>query len=231
MPFAVPLPEGGPLRNERKFPCAALTPLGTRALVASLPGAFRAAFPDRRVNSLYLDSADRTFHGENLAGVPARVKARIRWYGPLSGRVRPTLELKIKQGHLGRKVTAKLPELDLVFPAAPRLLHETARDLPGLPPALREFLRPLSPAVLNRYRRSYFVSACGRFRLTVDFDLDAFALDGRPLRRLDGPGSVIELKYAPEHDGDARSISSALPFRLSRHSKYVDALDRARAGA
>lgn len=218
------LPVDATLRHERKFLCGPLSEGEAAALALALPGGFRRAHPDRAVNSLYLDGEARPMFHENLDGHPERVKARIRWYGPLEGEARPVLEFKIKHGHLGRKAAFPLPAFVFALPAGPERLLEATLVPPALPEAARELLRPLSPAALVRYTRAYFVSACGRFRLTVDRDLSARTPEGRPL-----PGAaraVLELKYAPADDGDARDITAALPFRLARHSKYADALAR-----
>ena len=63
------------------------------------PALFREVYPDRTVNSLYLDSPARRDYFQHVNGVANRVKTRLRWYGPLTGPVeRPTLERKFKRG-------------------------------------------------------------------------------------------------------------------------------------
>jgi len=214
-------PPGGAFRHERKFILPPLSPAEAREFVARLPGRFRATYPDRRVNSLYLDAEDLPLLRQNVAGAPERAKARIRWYGPLAGPASPVLEFKIKRGHLGRKVAHPLPELDLAHPGAAAALLAHARAAAALSDWAREFIAPLRPARFTRYGRSYFASACGRFRLTLDRDLELFDPAGRALPLERPRDTILELKYAPEDDGEARAVAAALPARLARHSKYV----------
>ena len=59
---------------------------------------FSEVFEERKVNNIYLDSADFENCRAHLAGEPERFKIRIRWYGETFGVVRkPVLEFKIKK--------------------------------------------------------------------------------------------------------------------------------------
>ena len=48
-------------------------------------------------------------------------------------------------------------------------------------------------------------------------------------RREERYSKVFELKYEPEHDEEARRISSWFPFRMTRSSKYVTGLQLVRS--
>ena len=98
---------------ERRYELKLVTPeieLATvRSWVRLHPAGFRTAFPPRRVNSIYLDTPGYRNLSENLAGMPDRQKLRLRWYGQMSDVVEnPMLEMKIKEGHMGRKRQQKL---------------------------------------------------------------------------------------------------------------------------
>ncbi len=214
-------PPGGVFRHERKFILPPLSPAEARELAVRLPGRFRATYPDRRVNSLYLDAEDLPLLHQNVAGAPERAKARIRWYGGFAGVAAPSLEFKIKRGHLGRKVTHPLPEVALAHPGGAEALLAAARTAASLSEWAREFVAPLRPARFTCYTRAYFASACGRFRVTLDRDLALLDPAGRELPIAAPRDTILELKYAPEDDAEARSIAAALPARLARHSKYV----------
>ena len=99
-----------------------------------------------------------------------------------------------------------------------------------LPDALSTEARAQVAVLLNRYRRSYFLSADGRFRLTVDSQLEF-----RPVGRLESPRLaralerdtvVVELKYDADLDLEAERIASAFPFRVTKSSKYAAGIER-----
>lgn len=68
---------------------------------------FRPHFPDRQVNSLYLDTPHLERYEENLSGISVRKKVRIRWYDILDNAKSAKLEFKHRQGGKGYKVTFK----------------------------------------------------------------------------------------------------------------------------
>jgi hypothetical protein len=60
--------------------------------------AFRKSFPDRQINSIYLDDYSFSSLEESLEGNCIRTKTRIRWYDIPRTQVRAVLELKKKKG-------------------------------------------------------------------------------------------------------------------------------------
>src|SRR5664279_765599 len=123
------------------------------------------------VNNLYLDSLEFRDYHDHVNGVAHRSKTRLRWYGAWSGRIAtPSLEHKLKCGLVSGKVSHRLPPLSMNgHVSRPDL--EAAFDGANLPELARLALHHLQPSLLNRYQRQYFQSADGRFRLTVDSDL------------------------------------------------------------
>jgi hypothetical protein len=217
-------------RCEWKFLAPRLSLAEVLAVVKRHPALFHETYPARVVNNLYLDSAARRDYCDHLNGAPNRTKTRIRWYGPLTGRIeRPNLERKIKRGSVSGKTVCPLSPLDVNGSIAPPDL-DAALDGPNVPANLRLALRHLEPAVVNRYHRHYFQSADGCFRLTADSGLQFFGLHHgtgwmTPLPSRPVP-VIVELKYVPYHAGIAAAITNALPFRLARCSKYVLGIER-----
>lgn len=228
-----PLPPN--LRYERKFLAESMSLAETLALVLRHPALFREAYPPRSVNNIYLDSpALRDYH-DHIQGVACRSKTRIRWYGSCGVIVEhPVLERKIKQGEVGGKISYPLPAMALDADD-PRRVVDAALRCGDVPPMLRAAAGLLMPTLVNRYQRRYYVSADGSYRLTVDWDLQfagfaRFAAGGS-LSAAD-PSVIIELKYAPCHaDNAADAVSNALPFRLTRCSKYVLGVQRMTSGS
>ncbi len=217
------------LRYELKFLAATHSVAETLALVRRHPAAFRETYPPRTVNNLYLDSPGLRDYYDHVSGAANRVKTRIRWYGPLTGGVeRPLLELKIKRGAVSGKVVHALPPL-LQNGGGFRHAVGEALGHGALPEPVRSTLRQLEPSVLNRYRRHYFESADHRFRLTVDHELQfagvGGAADGRSGWLAGKAVVILELKHPPQHAEAAGAITNALPFRVTRCSKYILGLE------
>lgn len=219
--------EPGPsLRYERKFVAADLDARDAAALVRFHPAVFREAFPPRYVNNVYFDTPSFAHYDANVRGVAERVKCRIRWYGERSGPVaKPALELKRKRGLVGSKESYGLHPFVFDESFQPCAQLEKAE----VPEGLRRELAALRPVLLNRYRRRYFLSRDGRYRLTLDSELGFWALAGiahRLLARgLEDRRVILELKFAIGDDAGAARIASRLPLRLSRSSKYVAGVD------
>jgi hypothetical protein len=213
------------LRYERKFLATGLDVANVIAVVRNHPALFREIYPARLVNSLYLDSpALRDFY-DHLNGASSRSKTRIRWYGPLTANIgQPMLERKMRCGPVSGKSVWPLPPFRL--PGGTMTAYFDS-NLCGaqIPDRVQWMLRLLQPSAVIRYCRRYFQSADGRFRLTVDSDSQFFSVHS-------GSGAVsslpfrfhpviVELKFDLDHADRAAPIAGALPFRMTRCSKYV----------
>jgi hypothetical protein len=182
------------------------------------------------VNNIYLDSFGLRDYYDHVNGIANRTKTRIRWYGQFGAHIeRPVLERKIKQGLISRKVAHPLPPLSLNGGIARQHL-DSLLSRAEMPEMLRAALRRLQPSLVNRYQRNYLLSADGRFRLTVDSNIEFFAartgvgslIPSLPL----APMVIIELKFDPCHADLAAAVTNTLPFRLVRCSKYVLGIER-----
>lgn len=213
------------LRYERKFVPDGLSVPEVLGIVRLHPALFREVYPERAVNNLYLDSPDLRHYHDHIEGAANRVKVRVRWYGAFGGRVeRPRLEFKLKHGLVGRKESRPLPG----FALNGHSLRETLATVfaaARLPDLDHEHLRWLQPVLANRYHRRYFCSADRSMRLTVDHRLEFGELrNARAEVRTEScaaPAVIVELKYDREQSDLAARIADALPFRLTRCSKYV----------
>ena len=217
-------------RYERKFVVQGLSLPEVIAIVRRHPSAFRETYPSRTVNNVYLDSKTLQAYYDHIHGIARRVKHRVRWYGPFDGEIgKPVLERKYKQGLVGGKAADALCAFE-VNGQPLRSCLEAALEKSVLPDRLRESLRQLEPCLINRYRRHYFVSADGRFRLTVDSDLRFGKANGSHPRLTATasitPLTVIELKFELQHAEQATQVTNALPFSLTRCSKYVLGMQR-----
>lgn len=176
------------------------------------PVSFASAFPDRIVNSIYYDDIDYTSYNDNLLGISNRIKYRIRWYGTdLSAVKKPTLEKKIKKNLLGTKELRRLKDFTL---------NEGAPTL--------DLLRnnDLSPYVIVRYHRTYLISMNGLIRATIDQNLEYInMINGRPsnFSQYD-KALILEIKYGNSNESIAKLCTNAIPYRMTKNSKYVSAM-------
>lgn len=208
------------MRYERKYRLEGVSVPAIRQLLRLHPAAFRTHFPDRQVNNVYFDTPALTTFHQNAAGDDDRKKFRVRWYGTdLRATGEPRLEIKFKQSELGAKHIWSLPAFDL-------------NDLGGLSSQVHQLLQHqsaglLQPTLLNSYGRSYLISGDGRYRLTIDYDLRYHSLLKSPRfhhYHIADTAVVLEIKYEAEDDTRIGHITQHLPFRQSRHSKYVNGM-------
>lgn len=217
-------------RYERKYVVPKSMPIKELvAIVKGNSGFFKEVFYERQVNNIYFDTNGYKFYFDNVDGVADRQKARIRWYGDTFGAIkRPKLEIKIKNGVVGDKWT---------FDLNPFILNNsiTGRDLQRLftsselPRPIYEMVRDLNPTLVNAYSRRYFVSANGKFRITLDYNVRYHNIKSRmnnfAKKAQSDPFNVVELKYGLEDDSLANQLSNQFPFRLSKNSKYVNGVN------
>ncbi|HOW67261.1 MAG TPA: VTC domain-containing protein [Candidatus Paceibacterota bacterium] len=218
------------LRFERKFLPAGLSLPEVLALVRRHPALFREVYPMRVVNNIYLDTPGLKSYFDHVHGTANRSKTRVRWYGRIPGPLeRPVLEHKAKRGQVSGKISQCLPPLPGNGSVSLPALSQTWEQA-DLADSSRIALRCLTPSLVNSYQRRYFLSADGRFRLTIDSDL-MFGRPGYPSngsmlsQACQNPAIILELKYAPELTRDAGTVTNAFPFRMSRCSKYVLGLE------
>ena len=64
------------LRYERKYRAEETTLSEVFQTVKLHPASFRKAFPDRFINSIYLDTYELDYYNDNIAGISDRIKQR-----------------------------------------------------------------------------------------------------------------------------------------------------------
>ena len=89
----------------------------------------------------------------------------------------------------------------------------------------------LQPTLLNRYKRTYYLSYDKKFRVTVDSEMEFYSIN--PIREFfktfsDERKTIVELKYDQEHFDNAKNITQSFPFRVTKNSKYVVGIERVR---
>jgi len=190
---------------------------------------FVNAYQDRWINSIYFDTYDYHSYVANLSGQSARTKLRYRWYGKKKYPSAGQLEVKIKRNFFGWKKT---------FPVANdpykegdnwrKVIKNIACQLPG---DVAHMLRSYNfPVIINRYKRSYYVSSDKKIRITVDRSQTVYDQRHKAFPELDResnlPDTVVtEIKFDRNDSRIANKIMQGFPVRVSRHSKYMNAVD------
>ncbi len=216
-------------RFERKYAITDLSRYEVISLIQTHPGVFREVYPQRDVNNIYLDTEDLTNYYENQIGAARRRKLRVRWYGEMFGNLAvPRLEVKARDGNIGGKLVYPLLEFELSRNFTKAALFDLFQrsELPAL---LKDELRTLQPAILSRYTRRYFESYDHKYRITVDWDMESRRINPRNNtfrdKQIDRIRTIVELKYSQHDDVGAIEITRALPFMISRSSKYVNGIE------
>ena len=178
-------------------------------MMSNLSG-FSKVYEDRIINSIYYDDINYSAYNDNLLGIADRVKYRVRWYGEsLSSISNPILEKKIKKGLLGTKEYFDMTDFNLDL---------NAPDINSL-----VCTNHLYPQVVIRYRRTYLESFDRKIRATIDRDLQYFPLnEGKRYGRVDQDQAIIlEVKYDQADADTVLDSVQAIPYRLTKNSKYV----------
>ncbi|MBL6932444.1 MAG: polyphosphate polymerase domain-containing protein [Rhodospirillales bacterium] len=190
------------------------------------PVLFKKAYPERRVNNVYFDTENLEAYADNLSGISRRIKVRYRWYGIDNVAQNGALEIKSRRNQLGWKMQHPIPGIKLLHGDGWRnAITALKKELPGEGKIwLDQFTRAV---LINRYRRQYFISPDGNFRVTVDDDIRTYNqwLSGKiNLRCRAEPmpdGVIVEVKFDQSQREKVSGILDTLSLRRSRHSKYM----------
>lgn len=218
-------------RYETKFSVLSLNRNEIENVIKTHPALFHEIYYKRNVNNIYFDNSDFSSYIDNIEGERDRKKIRIRWYGDLFGQCNdPILEIKYKTGLLGWKERHKLRNFTL-----DKKKHFDFKEIFDHLYKGQDFdiikldLQFMTPTLLNRYERTYYMSFDKKYRVTLDNKMEFYSIN--PICDYfetfsDEEKTVVELKYNQQYADGARKITSKLPFRVTKNSKYVIGVER-----
>jgi len=217
-------------RYERKFFITEINSKDVDAIVKLHPAIFSEIFHERSVNNIYFDTPELDNYFDNIDGNMYRVKSRIRWYGRTFGAIeKPVLELKIKNGLLGRKESYLLDAFKLDGHFNMQKIVQIIQKK-NIPEFVTIGIKSSQPTLLNKYDRRYFLSADKRYRITIDTNQIFYRIGSQNnffLNKIKNDLNVIlELKYNIDADDDVNRITEHFPFRLTKSSKYISGLEK-----
>ena len=218
-------------RYERKFVIRELTRQEVETIVLLHPAMFTKVYYKRQVNNIYFDTFVMSNYMHNVVGNSQRVKMRIRWYGNMFGYIqKPVLEIKLKSGYLGSKISFPLKSFNLDKSLTIIHMRELFSKSEGIPATVKENLITLDFTLLNSYIREYYLSGDRNFRITIDTDMKYRIITSHLNTFMhmyqDNYSTILELKYASEQDDNAQVITNYFPFRIAKSSKYINGIDR-----
>ncbi len=90
----------------------------------------------------------------------------------------------------------------------------------AVPEPLQVYFRSLQPSLFNSFLRHYYLANDGHFRATIDSHLK-FSHPDQRLNHYNKNGILVEFKFAPDQNANARRVLGSLPFRYHSTSKYI----------
>ena len=196
-------------------------------IISNFPSRFIEIFEEREINNIYMDTVNFDIFKENIDGLSNRNKIRIRWYGEKYGPIKGKLEIKSKTGKVGKKTYFKIDNFNFNSKSNFKdIRNEILKN--NIPHTLKEYFIKSYPTLFNRYSRRYFLSHDSKIRITIDFRINNYKISNSPINHILLPYSIphmiMEVKYSSKEDIGENIISSALPFRSSKYSKYITGL-------
>ena len=182
-----------------------------------ISGMFKKIYPNRIVNSIYLDSYAHKDVWDNINGFGNRKKIRIRWYNNLLD-TKAFLEVKKKIGFITQKQVAELAKfknyqnLDLFIKQEKYMKNEL----------IIEKKINLKKILFIQYQRNYFELPNKKLRITIDTNLKIF--QDYPFRYINTDKVIVELKYKVENSTYVNDFikNNYLNNRNQKFSKYVN---------
>lgn len=217
-------------RFERKFTSENISAFGVEQVILNHQACFKEIFHERYVNNIYFDTQNLTHYYDNSFGKAQRRKYRIRWYNDLLGNIiNPVLEIKIKNGLLGKKESYALHRFKTEKGENISQIIKKCLEKSDLPENVSEEMKILIPTLVNRYKRKYFLDFSKKYRITLDSEIEYYnILKGEITvtnKIRDCKKIVTELKYSSKDSGNASFIASQLPFSLTKNSKYINGIE------
>lgn len=162
------------------------------------------AYPERKINSVYLDTPDHRMFRETEEGVTPRSKIRVRWYGdtwPTGGVANLEIKTTLERG----REKFSNPVRNTTNPTEPQYLEKYGEVL---------------PVVLVTYVREYFIAH--GMRITLDRDI-AYDFPDRWNERFSAKfSSSIALEAKNPQPFLEHKLTNELGLRTRHFSKFEE---------
>ena len=213
-------------RIEKKFICDNHSIKQCENIIKTIKPYFIKSYPKRIINNIYFDNIDRASYFENIEGISERFKIRIRWYDQLlSNAINPKIEIKSKKNNVSYKNNISIKNFKFKNNIKFKKLSDWTIDERKIYPFL-ELLKSYEISSINTYLREYFITIDKKVRLTLDYNIKFYNKNMIHFSNysMSRNYTVIELKYNLDQIKTGSYISNKIPYRMSKHSKYVEGI-------
>ena len=215
-------------RYERKFIIDNNNKNLVKLFIRNHPLNFKESFPSRRVNNIYLDTQNKQSYDDNIEGLSDRSKVRVRWYGLDRYKLNlPKLEIKVKKGTVGKKITYSLNNFSISKDFSKKFLINLISNS-DISHEYFSFIKSYNLSLMNYYDREYFVSRDQNFRITLDTNVNYLSIKNKKNsfseKYKKNFEMIMELKYFEQFDKFSSQITNLFPYRLSKNSKYIEGI-------
>jgi len=209
-------------RFEKKYILPKLLKNDFLNLIRSYPFNCYKLFSPRLVNNIYFDTLLLQNYFSNISGDCDRKKYRLRWYGSQDHMIENSnFEIKIKKNDIGSKIIYPIEILDI---EDLKTINKKLSNL-DLPNQIKHLIKFLKPTLSNQYYRHYFKTYENELRITLDEKLINKSL----LNKINTVFKeenilIIEFKYGLEYNSIVSELTSRIPLRRTKYSKYINGL-------
>jgi hypothetical protein len=189
----------------------------------NVPFKFHKQHETRKVNNIYFDTQNYNNLNNHIEGVQNRYKTRFRWYGNFKKILKGNFELKNKNDLVGYKKIFNFEKIDL----DENFLWDDFRIMLSKNSSVNKILKKYDlPALINSYKRKYYIIKSNSIRLTIDYNLKYFIQSSLIKPNFDNGFkeknySIIEIKFDINEYFAVKKILSLSKARLRKFSKYV----------
>ena len=189
---------------------------------------FREIHQKRRINSIYFETPDLKDLKDTIDGEKNRSKLRLRWYGnTFNNFAECVLENKIKVNNKNYKIRHNLGKIEFKNIISTHQISKILKNLKKIDDKFKIQYKIRNPNLLISYERRYFMYK--NIRITLDINLKSkdFYKKKKILENeffFKQKYSIVEMKFQDEDYKDILSITKYFKSRVSKFSKYENAL-------
>ena len=180
---------------------------------------FKNSFASRQVNSIYFDDKKFSSILENLDGIAAKKKYRVRWYGNSNLLENCSFEIKEKLGFVSKKTVIPINLKNTI-----KFNHEGINEIRNAVLKIINYKVNLIPILSTHYQRNYYLSDNEKVRSTLDYDIKCHQIIYKQnlIFKKNFSDYIFELKYEKKYDNFVRNNLYSISSRYSKSSKYIN---------
>ncbi len=180
-----------------------------------LSNGFNKQYPDRVINSIYMDTVNYDFAKDNINGISNRKKIRFRWYNQNLKKI--YIEVKNKRNfNVWKNIEKVEPKIN-----EKSLIEYLKKNLNNMKFKYNNnFNHKL--VLKTNYKRSYWLSNNKKIRATIDINLNTNSINFYK-KKIYINDTVLEFKFSPEDENYFRNffLNKISFLRSQKYSKYV----------